>query len=361
MRTKQAFSRLLLVLHDTVRPKSRGLLERKYSFRMMLVLSALCAGLAAPARAEVVLRLGTYINKSDVRYKEGLEKFAALVDKYTAGRVRVELYGSGTLHPFDKSYQAVRAGISDISPFVLGSIPKAKLPCAAATQVWPMAVDWTRHIELDQKYNELLAPEFAKAGLVIVYSSNASYDQEWFFDRPVPRLHDLNGLLVRTPGQVITETIKGFGGKPVFIAPTEVYASAERGVVNGINMGVATFTSWKLWGVMPYMIHSHMYYNNILYAMNREKFESLSKDDQKALLKAGLETEQHLGPIYTAWIDEQIGNAVMTKGVSVRTISKEERDQAIAKARQAWDSDLGKACGKPVAEKLQALFKEYSE
>ena len=89
---------------------------------------------------------------------------------------------------------------------------------------------------------------------------------------------------MRSIGPLVSTMIETWGGKPVFIAPKEVFQSAERGVVDGINMGVATYSAWKLWGVMPHMVKANMFYGNIIYMVNKRKFEALSAADQDALM-----------------------------------------------------------------------------
>lgn len=317
---------------------------------------ALCAGLTA-ASAETY-RFATYINEADIRFS-AFEHFADLVRERTEGRVDFQIFGSGTLHPFDKGVDAVLGGVSDISPLTGAGIDKSRLPCAFLTTMMPAAIDWERHIELDQAYNAIIEPELTKNGLVVVMSQNFSYDQEWFFRAQVDNLDDLKGQLIRTNGPLVSHASEVWGGKPVFIAPKEVYQSAERGVVDGINMGIATFSSWKLWDVMPHMINANLFYGNVLYAMNKEKFDALSGTDQQVLLETGIETAQWLKPRYEAWINEQVGLAVMKGGGSARAIVGEERDELIASIAEGWNGQMDEMCGTETADKLRALFDEY--
>lgn len=320
------------------------------------VLSA-CLALGAASvtqAADVTLRLGTYVNKVDVRYG-GFQNFANLVNEKTNGRIEVQVFDSGTLHPFNKAYDSILGGVSDISP-VTG---EKRLPCHRMTNFTPTAVDWERHIELDQEYTALIADELAEAGLINVLSSNFTYDQEWWFKTPDVQLDKLDGRLVRDIGPVMTHIIKKWGGKPVFIAPTEVYQGAERGVVDAINMGVATFSSWKLWDVMPHMVNATLFYGNIMYMMNKAKFDSLSADDQKAILEAGEEAQRAIKTPYEKWINEKVGEAVMKGGGSARALPQDERLRLIASAADGWESQWDEACGKELADKIRALFKKY--
>nr|MCU0965364.1 C4-dicarboxylate ABC transporter substrate-binding protein [Burkholderiaceae bacterium] len=73
-----------------------------------------CATVATPALAQTTLRLSTYVNEVDIRY-QGFKKFAELVGTKTAGRVKVEVFPSSTLHGWSEGIDAVLGGVADIS------------------------------------------------------------------------------------------------------------------------------------------------------------------------------------------------------------------------------------------------------
>lgn len=307
---------------------------------------------AGPASAETVLRLSTYVNEADIRH-QGFQKFAELAESKTQGRVRVEIFPSAQLHGWGEGVDAVQGGISDIS-----WIPADKrAPCYSHVYLYPTAVDLDNQVEMDAAWTDLIRPELAGINLVPLFSSNYSYDQEWWFEERIDSLGDLRGKLVRSIGPLVSEMIETYGGKPVFVAPKEVFQSAERGVVDGINMGVATYSSWKLWSVMPYMINADLFYGNLSYAMNKEKFDALSAGDQRALLAAGRESEEWLKPRYEQWINERVGLAVMQGGAAAVSISEEERDRLIGQVQPGWDKKVDAACGAALADKFRELFR----
>ncbi len=158
---------------------------------------------------------------------------------------------------------------------------------------------------------------------------------------------------------LVSKMIETWGGKPVFIAPKEVFQSAERGVVDGINMGVATYSSWKLWGVMPYMVNANLFYGNIIYMMNKEKFDALSAADQKALAEAARESEEWLKPRYEQWINERVGDAVMKGGGAAVSISAKERARLISSVQAEWDKEVDQGCGGDLAEKIRGLYRRH--
>ena len=317
-----------------------------------IIVAVAASGAVPAASAETLLRLSTYVNEADIRY-EGFKKFAELAESKTQGRVRVQIFPSAQLHGWGEGVDAVQGGISDIS-----WIPAdTRAPCYSHVYLYPTAVNLENQVAMDAEWTDLIRPELAKINLTPLFSSNYSYDQEWWFEERIESLGDLSGKLVRSIGPLVSEMIETYGGKPVFVSPKEVFQSAERGVVDGINMGVATYSSWKLWSVMPHMVNADLFYGNLSYAVNKEKFDALSAADQRALTDAGRESEEWLKPRYEQWVNERVGLAVMQGGAAAASISDEERDDLISRVQPNWDKKVDAACGADLANKFRDLFR----
>jgi TRAP-type mannitol/chloroaromatic compound transport system substrate-binding protein len=250
----------------------------------------------------------------------------------------------------------VQGGVSDMS-----WIPAdERLPCYRVTSLYPVAIDLENQVELDAGYAALVKDEAAKVNLMPVFNSNYSYDQEWWFEDGIDDLGRLDGKLVRSIGPLVSLMIETWGGQPVFVAPKEVFQSAERGVVDGINMGVATYSSWKLWGVMPYMVNANLFYGNINYMMNLDKFNSMTADEQTAVMAAASETETWLKPRYEDWVDQRVGNAVMKGGGAAVSIPQDQRMALIDSVQGTWDKEVDAACGGDLAGDIRALFAAHA-
>ncbi len=321
--------------------------------RVTAIAFAATAVFASAAQAQTTtLRLSTYVNEVDVRF-DGFKKFAELVNTKTSGRVKVEVFGSSTLHGWSEGIDAMLGGVADISWVSADQ----RLPCYRVTSLYPIAIDMKKQVQLDAAYSTLIAPEALKVGLVPLINSNYSYDQEWWFKKPNTDLAKMDGQLVRSIGPLVSMMIETWGGKPVFIAPKEVFQSAERGVVDGINMGVATYSAWKLWGVMPHMVKANLFYGNIHYMISKRKFDALSPADQKALQAAAAESEAWLKPKYEKWVDDSMADAVK-QGGTVTTITADKRKALLASVTGKWDAEVNKGCGPVLAGKVRTLLNQ---
>jgi len=248
--------------------------------------------------------------------------------------------------------------VSDISPVVGGAVDK-RLPCTNVTHFMPAAIDMDRVIELDMAYNELMKDEFDKLGLIVVMPQNSSFDQRWYFRKELKDLKKMDGLLVRSFGPMVSNIIEGWGGKPVYMSPNEVYQGAERGVVSGATMGFGTYSAWSMWEVLPYMANVKMMYGQNMYTMNKKKFDSLSPEDQKAILEAGEETARWLEPLYQNWINAQVGRGVMQNGMRVLSFTQEQREALVKSALKSWESKISEACGADRTKKIMALMEKF--
>ncbi|MFD2739971.1 TRAP transporter substrate-binding protein DctP [Sulfitobacter aestuarii] len=321
-----------------------------------LTMTAMAMALAAvgTAHAETTIRLSTYVNESDVRY-QGFQHFAELVSEKTDGSVKVDIFPSSTLHGWSEGVDALQGGVSDISWINADN----RLPCYVVTSLYPANVNLEQQPTLDAAYADLIRAEAADVGLVPLLNSNYSYDQEWWFDSDIEDLGKLDGKLVRSIGPLVSMMIETWGGQPVFIAPKEVYQSAERGVVDGINMGVATYSSWKLWSVMPQMINANLFYGNIIYMMNKSKFDGLTQEEQTALNEAAAETEAWLQPLYEQWVDEQVATAIEAGGTEVN-LSSEKTAELIDSVSEQWTAKVDEACGADRAAKFRDLMAAHT-
>lgn len=319
-----------------------------------IALAAATVAAASVAQAQTTIRLSTYVNETDIRH-EGFTHFAKLVEEKTNGSVKVEIFGSSTLHGWSEGVDALLGGVSDISWINADN----RLPCYANTSLYPATVSLAKQPELDAAYAALIRDEAMSQGLVPLFNSNYSYDQEWWFEEPMTDLSKLDGKLVRSIGPLVSKMIETWGGEPVFVAPKEVFQSAERGVVDGINMGVATYSSWKLWDVMPHMVNANLFYGNIIYMMPKAKFDTLTPEEQTALSQAAAETEIWLQPRYEKWVDDQVAAAVAAGGTE-HNLTTEESTVLLASVKEAWTVEVDKACGPETAGKIRDLLASHA-
>ena len=134
---------------------------------------------------------------------------------------------------------ALQGGVSDIS-----WIPAdERLPCYRVTSLYPAMVDLENQVAMDAAYAELIRAEAAEVGLVPLFNSNYSYDQEWWFDEPIADLGDLQGRQVRSIGPLVSMMIDDLGR-------VARLRGAERGVSSPPSVASWTASTWA-WPPIP--------------------------------------------------------------------------------------------------------------
>ena len=105
---------------------------------------------------------------------------------------------------------------------------------------------------------------------------------------PVESMDDLAGRKIRTvQNPVHVATFNAFGANATAIAYPEVYSSLQTGVVDGADAANTNYYTQKFYEVAPHWAQvSWLFYTNPI-VISEAKFQSLTDDQQAALLEAG--------------------------------------------------------------------------
>ncbi|MBI4768629.1 MAG: TRAP transporter substrate-binding protein DctP [Deltaproteobacteria bacterium] len=127
-------------------------------------------------------------------------------------------------------------------------------------------------------------------GSIFSYSDLAYTHQNRFLNN----LDAFKGQKIRQIGMWATKVLIGYGGVPVNVMPPELYAAAQRGIVDGvctINMLVDAF---KLYEVQKYnTIFPGKMTPYASVGLNKAVFNKLDKKTQDIIIQAGIEAEAY--------------------------------------------------------------------
>jgi TRAP-type mannitol/chloroaromatic compound transport system substrate-binding protein len=172
----------------------------------------------------------------------GAKAFASKVAEMSDGRIKIEVFPSGTLGPGLKVSETVEQGVAEMGHtwvgYDWGSDPTAVLFGGFAGSFdsermlhWlyraggaEMQAEWR-----NEKFNLVSMPLFIRTSEVFLHSR-----------KPVRTLDDLQGLKLRTAGAWL-EISKGMGAAPVTMPGGDVYAALERGTIDATEWG----TLWE--------------------------------------------------------------------------------------------------------------------
>lgn len=146
--------------------------------------------------------------------------------------------------------------------------------------------------DADKLYNSDWFEEQSKLleqrlGLKII-SKNWIYGARYTMtNKPVHKPEDFAGLKIRVNANTVQiETYKSMGAAPTPMALGEVYTSLQQGVINGLENPIPTIYNAKFHEVCKYLLMDGMIKNVSLWICGLDFYNSLTPDEQAALLAA---------------------------------------------------------------------------
>ncbi len=242
-------------------------------------------GIAA-AQAPIVIKFSHVVTDAAPKGKAAL-RFKELAEKYTNGRVKVEVYPNSTLYKDAEEMEALQLGAvhmlapstAKFAPLGVKQFEVLDLPFLFHNQA---TYDRVINGELGQHLFKLLE---AKGVRGLGYWDNGFYVIS--ANKPLIKPDDLRGLKIRISGsKVDDQTLRLMGANPQIMAFSELYQALQSGVVDGAQNTPSNYTTQKLNEVqsnITTLYHVHLQYAVIT---NKKFWDGLPPDIRKELDRA---------------------------------------------------------------------------
>lgn len=255
---------------------------------------------------------------------EGAEKLKELIEKHTDGRIKVEIYYSSQLGGNTESMEGLRNGTIEMTELSLTAI-------SAYSDIWStfsLPYMWDSGKEAvdvigSDKVMEVLEPDVEANGMKILAWQNLGSRSILNTKKPINTPADLKGLRIRViEDPILVDSINAMGGSAVAMAWSECYSGLEQGTIDGIENNSPVVVSNAMYEVGKYYSLTEQFIMPDPVLISASWFNSLSEEDQKAVMAAGEE--------YTKVWNEEIwpeaeGEALKTledNGVAVNEVDK---------------------------------------
>lgn len=281
---------------------------------LMLSMSVFGSGAAFAASEDkpVTLKLHHQGVEGDAYY-QGAERFAELASEYSGGTITVEVYPNSELASGADAVQGVQMGTIDIAvessmteANFIDSMNVLNLPFLFSDydQVWSV---------LDGEVGEQIAADSEAAGFKLLYYWDNGFRNISNNKGPINSIDDLNGLKIRVAeNEVFIATFEALGAIPTPMAWADVYSALQLGTVDGQENPNGHMKSYNLTEVQDYFAVTNHVYTAEPVIMNLDKFNSLSQNQQEALLKAAQEAgdlerelREQINDETLSWIEEE--------------------------------------------------------
>ncbi len=251
---------------------------------------AFALGRPALADGPIIIKFSHVVTPDAPKGKAAL-LFKELAEKYTNGRVKVEVYPNSSLYKDKEELEALQLGsvqmlapsIAKFSPLGVKEFEVFDLPFllsdeARARQMMasPMMADLNKKLE-------------AKGVSPLAYWDNGAHD--YTANKPLIMPNDFRGMKMRIQGgKVMDAAARELGAIPQIIAFGELYQALQTGVVDGEDNVPTNILTQRLYDVQKHMTISQ--HGRLTYALitNKTFWNSLPEDVRTALDRAVKET-----------------------------------------------------------------------
>lgn len=252
--------------------------------RKLVVLACATGALLA---ANIKMDLNAMYGANNFHTK-GAEQFAALVDEYTKGSVKITVHAGSSLVK-GSPLQAVKDGTVAMTdmfiPFTAGGgkvFGISALPFVASSY--------------DDAYKlyQISKPAYEKAAAA--WNQKMLYAVSWppsglYTKKPMRSKADFADLKTRTYDKNSADFITMVGGSSVALPWGEVYSALSTGMVNSVVTSSASGKDGKFWEVLSDFTKISYAYPLQAVTINLDYWKSLDKAQQEALLKAAEKIE----------------------------------------------------------------------
>ncbi len=245
------------------------------------------------------------------------------VAKRTNGRVKVQYFPAATLSRPSETYDDVMKGIADVG-MSFCSYTAGRFPLSEVLDLPLGYKSGYASTKLANAYYEKFKPkEFD--GTKVMYL-HASPPHRLFTKKPVEKLEDLKGLKIRSTG-TSAEVVKALGGVSVAMPMSDAYDALQKGVADGIVGPFEPLIGWRLLDVLnDGTLFSSAYVNVTYVVMNKNKWASISPEDQKIIEQINQEWIEKQGKLWNE-LEDQARQVFLEKGKKVIELPTEEDER----------------------------------
>ncbi|HHD64143.1 MAG TPA: ABC transporter substrate-binding protein [Desulfobulbaceae bacterium] len=283
------------------------------------------SGLESHAKDKPIeIVFSTYMPTSYGYLVQPLQEFMAQVEKETAGKVKFKFFHSGQLYKGKEEFAALERGEIDMAApndlYLTGIVPE--------TGISNLPFMWTTPRSMQKSLDAGLwslgiKEKFAKHNVVVLGAAAGGPYQIYAKGFQVTGPDGIKGKKWGVSGSTASKAIELMGGSPTTMSSGELYLALQRGTIDGCTRPLITGLGRKLYEVVDNISVTNMAYFTCVLAINKEKWDSLPKDVQEIMLKAGKQRDRRQLEILEAFMTDAI-KKYMDKGVKVHTAASKE-------------------------------------
>ncbi len=322
----------------------------------LAVVSVLAAALAlavpAGAQSPIVIKLSHVVAPDTPKGKASL-KFKELAEKYTGGKVSVEVYPNSQLYKDKEELEALQLGAVQMlapSNSKFGPIGVKQFEVFDLPFVLPDTKALRRVTDgpLGKKMLKLVE---SKGMVGLAFWDNGF--KEFSANKPLRNPDDFKGLKFRIQSSKILEAqMRALGAIPQVMAFSEVYQALQTGVVDGQENTPSNMYTQKMHEVQKYTTLSNHGYIGYVVVANKKFWDGLPADIRGQLEKAMAEATAYGNGISEKENADALEEMKKSGKTQIITLTEAEK-AALKKAMQPVYDDAAARVGKDVLDEFE--------
>ncbi|WP_409192425.1 TRAP transporter substrate-binding protein [Bradyrhizobium sp. RDM4] len=324
------------------------------TFAIAASIAVLALGLAGPASAQspIIIKF-SHVVATDTPKGKASEKFKELAEKYTGGKVKIEIYPNSSLYKDKEELEALQLGSvqmlapsnSKFGPLGIREFEVFDLP-----YILPDLKTLRKVTEgpLGARLLKLLEP---KGITGLAYWDNGF--KQMSANKKLITPADYQGVKFRIQSsRVLQAQFKALGSLPQVMAFSEVYQALQTGVVDGQENTWSNIYTQKMHEVQKYITETNHGYIGYVVIVNKKFWDDLPADIRDQLAKAMKEATDFNNAQSQKENDDALAE-IRKSGKSEIIKLTPEQDEATRKAMEPVYKDAASRVGQPLIDEFQ--------
>jgi C4-dicarboxylate-binding protein DctP len=296
----------------------------------------------------------SHVVATDTPKGKAAAKFKQLAEKYSSGRVKVELYPNSQLYKDREEMEALQLGaVQMLAPSVskFGPLGVREFEVFDLPYLFPDAETVDR--VTDGEIGQALFAKLESRGIRgLAYWDNGF--KQFSANRPLREPGDFRGLKMRIQSSKVLEAMmRQLGALPQVMAFSEVYSALQQRVVDGTENPVSNLYTQKMHEVQSHLTISD--HGCLVYAVivNRKFWEGLPADVRAQLEKAMRETTVYERDVAKKDNEDALAAVRASKKTEVYVLGDAQRKrwrEALLPVHAKFEQSVGR-------DNLQAIYR----
>jgi C4-dicarboxylate-binding protein DctP len=315
--------------------------------------SVAALAMAGPAAAQspIVIKF-SHVVAADTPKGKAAEKFKELAEKYSAGKVKVEVYPNSTLYKDKEELEALQLGAVQMlapSNSKFGPIGIREFEVFDLPYILP-DLKTLRKVTDGPLGEKLLKLLDAKGMTGLAYWDNGF--KEMSANKRLLAPSDYKGLKFRIQSSKVLEAqFRTLGAIPQVMAFSDVYQALQTGVVDGQENTWSNMYTQKMHEVQKYATVTTHGYIGYVVVVNKKFWDGLPGDIREACVKAMKEATE-FGNNQSAKENDDALDEIKKSGKTEIITLTAEQDEAMRKAMMPVYKEVAARVGQPLIDEF---------